>query len=93
MKTKPGKFTVTGKLSFITVPKLQNIGYHFITEHAELVFDLQKVTVEDNSGLALLVEWMRFAEQQSKSICFINLPNQLLGIAKLSGLERILPIK
>ena len=88
------KFAVTGELSFLSVPKLQKIGYHFITESAKPVFDLKQVTVEDNSGLALLVEWARFAKkEQGKTICFINLPGQLLDIAKLSGLEHILPIK
>ena len=87
------ELVITGTLNFNSVPKLQKIGYHFIEERAKPVFDLQHVEVEDNSGIALLVEWTGFAKRKHKTIHFINLPNQLLDIAKLSGLERILPIK
>ena len=59
-----------------------------------ICFDLKKVTVEDNSGLALLVEWVKFTKQKlDRSINFINVPDLLLDIARLTGLENILPIK
>ena len=91
---KDNKLIVTGTLSFATVPKLEKVGYNLITEFAEPVFDLQKATVVDNSGLALLIEWVKFAQQKcGKQIKIINMPNQLLDMAKISGLEHILPIK
>ena len=83
----------TGELNFDSVPKLYKNGCDIITKYKDLVFDLQNVIAVDNSGLALLTTWTRFANKLDKSICFVNLPEKLLDIAKLSDLENILPIK
>jgi phospholipid transport system transporter-binding protein len=90
---KKGQWRVTGELSFTTVPKLYKTGYDLITKHENLIFDLQDIIALDNSGLALLTAWARLAKKLDKAICFVNLPNKLLDIAKLSGLEDILPIR
>ena len=88
-----GQLTVTGELSLASIPELCKVGYQFINKCESPVFDLRNVIAEDNSGLALLTAWARFANQLNKPVCFINLPNQLLDIARLSRLEEILPIK
>ena len=88
-----GQLIVMGELSFASIPELCKVGEQFINKCESPVFDLQNVNAEDNSGLALLTAWARFANQLNKVICFINLPNQLLDMARLSGLEKILPIK
>jgi phospholipid transport system transporter-binding protein len=84
---------IIGELSFNTIPKLRNIGCHFITKNERPIFNLQQVISEDNSGVALLMAWTRFAKKLGKNVYFINLPNQLRDVIKLSGLEDILPIK
>ena len=90
--TDENKLTIDGELSFATVPKLRLLGCKFITEHQATIFDLQHVTAKDISGLALLTAWTRCANQIGKSIQFINLPAQLLDMAKLNGLKELLPI-
>jgi phospholipid transport system transporter-binding protein len=86
------KLIIDGEISFATIPKLRIIGCKFISEHQGLVFDLEQATTTDISGLALLIAWTRFAKQIGKSIQFINLPKQLLDMAKLNGLKDLLPI-
>jgi phospholipid transport system transporter-binding protein len=88
-----GQLEIIGELSFNTTPKLRNIGCHFITKNEQPVFNLQQVISKDNSGIALLTSWTRFAKKLGKTIYFVNLPNQLQDVIKLSGLENILPIK
>lgn len=88
-----GQLEIVGELSFNTVPKLRGIGCHFITKNEQPIFNLQGAIPKDNSGIALLTAWTRFAKKLGKDICFINLPNQLRDVIKLSGLEDILPIK
>jgi phospholipid transport system transporter-binding protein len=86
------KLVIDGEISFITIPKLRIIGCEFISSHQKPVFDLQQATTKDISGLALLTAWTRFAKKIGKSIQFINLPPQLLDMAKLNGLKDLLPI-
>ena len=72
------------------------------SQHKDALFDDTSNTLEidlsglqrsDSSGLALLVEWYRSAEQRNKMISFVNIPAQMLDIAMLSGLDDILPIE
>jgi ABC-type transporter Mla MlaB component len=86
------KIAVDGEISFVTIPKLRIIGCEFISSHQNPVFDLKQAITKDISGLALLAAWTRFAKKIGKSIQFINLPMQLLDMAKLNGLKDLLPI-
>jgi len=86
------KLIIDGELSFATIPKLRIIGCKFISEHRNPVFDLKQATTKDISGLALLTAWTRFAKTIGKPVHFINLPPQLLDMAKLNGLKELLPI-
>lgn len=92
IKSHKNKLIIDGELSFVTVPKLRTMGCQFIAEHQESIFDLQHVTTKDIAGLALLTAWTRFANSIGKSVHFINLPTQLLDMAKLNGLKELLPI-
>ncbi|EKE00757.1 MAG: hypothetical protein ACD_21C00284G0022 [uncultured bacterium] len=88
-----GNICISGELSFATVPELNRRGCEFIKQNASLVFDLDKVTLSDNTGVALLVAWARCAKRMSKKISFINLPQQLLDLVKASGLGEILRVE
>jgi ABC-type transporter Mla MlaB component len=87
------KLIIEGEISFATIPKLRIIGCKFISEHQNPIFDLKQSVTKDISGLALLTAWTRFAKEIGKSVCFINLPMQLLDMAKLNGLKDLLPIE
>ena len=90
---KDGVFAIIGTVNFDTVPKLCKFGYDFIDQYTELTLDLAKAEILDNSGLALLLTWLRYAKQHDKHIEFINAPQKLIGMAKLGGLGSWFPIK
>jgi len=46
----------------------------------------------DRAGLALLVEWLREARQTGQSVRFFNMPAQMLAMARVSGLDQVLPL-
>jgi len=92
IKAEDDKLLIEGEVSFATIPKLRIIGCEFIVKHQNVVFDLKEVTTKDISGLALLTAWTRFSKEIGKTIHFINLPTQLLDMAKLNGLKDLLPI-
>ena len=89
---KAQQLQLTGELNFDSVVKLRELGCHFIMKHANPTVDFKNVIVKDNSALALLIAWIRFAKQHQKTITFVNIPKQLLDMAKLSDLENILII-
>lgn len=91
-KDGAGRFQLLGALSFDSVPALCARASQLFTELDSVQVDLQGVTRSDSAGVALLVEWMRVAREQERAIRFVNIPHQMLAIARVSSLDDILPL-
>ncbi len=93
-KIASGHYILKGQLNFKSVPGLwgRNKVSLFSDESDTLDIDLSQLERSDSSGLALLVEWYREAGQDGKSITFFNLPAQMYEMARISGLNEILPL-
>ncbi len=93
-KVSIGHYILIGQLNFKTVPELwkENKNSLFNDDTDTIEIDLSQSERSDSSGLALLVEWYREAEQEGKKITFLNLPAQMYEIARISGLNEILPL-
>ena len=81
---------VSGKLNFSTVMTLWNESLPLIANYAALHFDLSRVTTANSAGLALLLEWIKRAQHEKKSITFDHVPAQLRSIATVSGIDKML---
>lgn len=86
-----GRFQVSGELVFATVPELLAQGRVLFDSDAGIELDFHRVTRADSAGLALLIEWTRIAHHRHRNIVFRNVPEQLLSIARVSGVDAILP--
>jgi phospholipid transport system transporter-binding protein len=53
--------------------------------------DLAEVGELDSSALALLLAWLREAKRGNAELSFVNLPQGLTTIAKLYGVDELLP--
>jgi phospholipid transport system transporter-binding protein len=84
---------VSGELTFSTVNNILKQSRTLFELIASLEIDLDDVTRSDSAGLALLVEWVRSANQANKKIVFHNIPTQMLAIATASGLDELLPLQ
>jgi len=87
-----GRWLLQCELDFQSVAAvLQHAGARMQRE-AHVEVDLKDVSRADSAGLALLVEWLREAENADNEIVFINVPDQLLSIARVCGLDEILSL-
>jgi phospholipid transport system transporter-binding protein len=91
-KLDNGNFVLEGDLSFATVPSLWREGMQQFANAPELTMDLSGIRRSDSAGLTLLIEWLRFANNANKQITYLNMPQQMLAIARVSGLDNILPL-
>ncbi|MDH5469214.1 MAG: STAS domain-containing protein [Gammaproteobacteria bacterium] len=81
---------LSGELDFETVPALlQHRGVQ-MEAGKNLTIDLAEVTRVDSAGLALMIEWLRESERKNLDMTFTNVPEQLLSIARVCGLDEIL---
>lgn len=86
-----GRLALEGELNFATVTRLLGEAQRLFEQSEEIHIDLQAISRSDSAGLALLVEWMRNAQQLGKPIQFLNIPPQMLAIARVSSLDQVLP--
>lgn len=81
---------VVGGLNFETVPGLQDAADTFITSADQPIFDLAGVTKAESVALALMTTWHRKANALGKQARFQDVPKELMDIAKLSNLDKIM---
>jgi len=88
--TDDGQVRITGPLGFATAGQLLESSSDMFAGHDSLLVDLSGVTSVDSAALALLIEWLRMAQQCKCTIRFAAVPEKLLAIAKLSGVDDII---
>ncbi len=88
-----GRFRLSGELSFANVMAVRDRAARLFAGHAELWVELRRVERADSAGVALLVQWAKDAAAQRRTIHFTDLPPQMLAIARVCGLDRVLPLE
>lgn len=88
--SEKGRLSVNGELGFVSVPVLYKKSLEFFQDTPKLDIDLAGVTHTDSAGVALLIEWLRQSKRQNCTIQFHNIPSQLMAIARVCGVAKIL---
>jgi len=88
------KLQVAGVIDFDNALDMCQQGERLISKVGDQCeIDFSAVTRAGSAGLTLLFSWLRYAVNLQKTLVFTNLPDDLLGVAKVSGVDQILPIK
>ncbi len=90
VSAKEGRVEIAGDLTFETVRGLRERGSELFRGNGDITLDLNAVTRADSAGLALMVEWLRQAKRMQARLQVVNMPNQMLAIARMSKLDSIL---
>jgi phospholipid transport system transporter-binding protein len=87
-------FEVSGRMTFQTVPEfLIHTQSLFGVDDNTVTLDLRGVTLADSAGLALMMEWLRLARAARRELRFVNLPEQMRHLVRVSGLTQVFGIK
>ncbi len=87
-----GRMQLCGVLDLASVPALLQDIDGLDYEASSVTVDLKTVEHADSAGVALLLAWMRHARHAEREIRFLNMPTQMLNIARVSGLDEVLPL-
>lgn len=91
-KRHDGVLTVSGDLTFATVPELVTQSEAWLAAGTgALTVDLGGVRRADSAGLALMVEWLRLAREGARELKFVHMPDQVRNFIHVSGLTQVLP--
>jgi len=90
IRREAGRMLLSGPVKLGNVAQLLEEGRLHLAEGVATV-DLSEVTELDSSALALLLAWLREAKAAGRALAFANLPEALRTIARLYGVEDLLP--
>lgn len=85
-----GRYQVSGRLGFETVPEIWKKSLAVLDDGAASVIDLGAVTQVDSAALALVIEWLRWARSHGKQLGLVNMPEALRALARISEVESLL---
>ncbi|WP_220813899.1 STAS domain-containing protein [Pseudomonas paralcaligenes] len=87
-----GELLLSGVLDYRSGPALREQGRELIRSvpAAELVVDCSAVEKSSSVGLSLLLAFMRDAKAAGKKLSMRGLPQDMQGIARVSGLHELL---
>ncbi len=85
-----GNFALSGKMTFQTAGRLLRESEELFEEHTRLEMDLSGVTETDSAGLALMLEWITWANHTVREIRFVGTPEKIDAIAKTTEVENLL---
>ena len=85
-----GRFVLTGDMSFETAEKILRKSEGPFEQYTRIEVDLSGVENADSAGLALLLEWITWANYTVREIHYIGMPDRILAIAKTTEVDHLL---
>jgi phospholipid transport system transporter-binding protein len=87
-----GRYSVAGELGLASAAAMLAAGRDAFTGQPRVDVDLSRVERADSAGLAVLIEWARLARLAGMQITFHALPARLSALARIGGVDQLLPI-
>ena len=85
-----GHFALSGEMTFETAERILLASEEPFEQHTRIEVDLSGVTRADSAGLALLLEWITWANHTVREIRFLSMPERILAIARTTEVEQLL---
>lgn len=85
-----GRFALSGDMSFETAERILVESEEPFEQHTRIEIDLSGVSNADSAGLALLLEWITWANHTVREIRYVDMPERVLAIAKTTEVDSLL---
>ena len=84
------KMDLQGSLNMDTVPSLFATGVQHLQGN-DLLVDFSQVDSVDSAAISMLLGWERAAQRSERTLRVTGLPEDLLSLARLYGVDQLLP--
>lgn len=85
-----GQFSLSGRMKFDTAGAILRESEEMFEAHTLIEMDLSGVTETDSAGLALMLEWITWANHTVREIRFHGTPDKIDAIAKTTEVDHLL---
>ncbi|MCX4025718.1 STAS domain-containing protein [Endozoicomonas sp. SM1973] len=94
LSTAPGQLKLVGRVTFGAAVNIEQQGRELlIKQTGSCTVDLAEVEEAGSAALSVLLSWMRQSHHLSISLSIVNMPIDLYDLARVSGLDAVLPIQ
>ena len=90
IRREGARLVISGAVTLGNAAALLEEGRRHLAEGVQTI-DLGEVNQMDSALLAVLLAWLRDARAGERPLSFVNLPESLRTIARLYGVDRLLP--
>lgn len=85
-----GKFSLNGRMTFETAGDILRASEEPFEQHTRIEVSLGGVIDSDSAALALLLEWITWANHTVREITFTDVPDRINSIAKVTEVDSLL---
>ena len=85
-----GRFALSGDMSLDTAERILQTSEEMFSQYTQIEVDLSAVEHSDSAGLALLLEWITWANHTVREIRFLGMPERVLAIAQTTEVDHLL---
>ena len=82
-QTGEGSYQVSGALSFETVAQIWAQSKDGLGAAANISIDFAEVSEVDSAGLALVLEWVRWARLEKRRLIINHVPAKLMALGRI----------
>ena len=90
MQPTPTGFALAGPLTIANASIYVDAARSHWPEEGDAVIDFAGVTEADSAALALIFKWQRDAEKKGHKIHCLNIPANVMSLAKLYGVDDLI---
>lgn len=87
-----GRLCLSGSIHANNVMALYTQGVEMMRAASTIECDCSKLYSSDSSMLALMVEWIKYAQATHKHLYFTHLSTEIITIIRAAGLQSIIPM-
>lgn len=84
-----GNFAIHGDLNFESASLILDQSRQLFSDHDLINVDLSGVLDADSAGLALLLEWLSWANHYNYKIHYQHIPQRIAAIAEISEVDKL----
>lgn len=85
-----GRFALAGDMNFDTAERILRKSEGRFEQYTRIEVDLAGVEDADSAGLALLLEWITWANHTVREIRFTSIPDRIIAIARTTEVAPLL---
>lgn len=91
-KVSDAAWALSGEITPGNAVEVRSAGERLLKDSAvQIQVDLAGITRSTSAAISVLLCWMREAEHQKKKLVFAHMPDKMFDVARVSGLDSVLP--